>query len=85
MPLYLLVVISSNYYDLLFDFITANHMLSNLFCSSLGASIHACQDSGFYLVAFKSNLFIFKATLASRRDPPHPSLPIEVALLQIIV
>ena len=58
--------------------------MPNLFCSSLGASIQACWDSGCHLVAFKSNFFIFKATLALLCNP-HPPLPIEVALLQTIV
>jgi hypothetical protein len=85
LPLYPLVVLFSNYFDLFFYFIIANHMLSNLFCSSLGTSIHACQDSGCHLVAFKSNLFIFKAALALLCNPLHPSLLVESALKQTMV
>jgi hypothetical protein len=85
MPLYPLVVLFSNYIDLIFGFISTNHMLSNLFYDYLGASIHVCQDNGFHLMAIKSNLFIFKAALASLCDPPHPPLSIEVSLLQKIV
>jgi hypothetical protein len=65
-------------------FIIADHMLSNLFCSSLGASIHACQDNGCHLLAFKSNFFTFKASFVLLCDSPHPPLHVEVALSQTI-
>jgi hypothetical protein len=59
-------------------------MLSILVCTSLSASIHTFWNNACHLVAFKSNLFIFKVAIASLCDPPHPPLSIEVALLQTI-
>lgn len=80
LPLYPIIILFANYFEFFFGFIIANHMLSNFFCSSLGTSIYAYQDSGCHLVAFKSNLFIFKATFALLCGPPHPPFLDEVVL-----